>query len=1021
MGTPTHDRDKGRPPPSRPDADRAWNRGARNTALEVLFGVDRDEEGRLAEGEYLAATTIIELKGARNASFVPAHDSIAYYIQQAGAGGVSFEAQFDGIAQGHIVIFWDGRAYQADRYWALPIQSRELKSRDARSVVLLVGLTDGKFHGLISTISGVALGAGLELRVGENDHDVEGLKPVLFGRSYHGPDSLDARWKNWLKDGALWLVCDFLLRPPDGPAMTGLTSFIDGDFRFMAHANLSAEGAEVDQVVVDRTPSGILHATPNIKFAESWQMHGITASFETSFFDGSFEGRGRVKLRYPDEPGKSFVEGELNVVLTTEEKAWAAAKTNDPSPDLTGGLLPFKPSGGGLALVAWGRLDLKLAPGAKKYKLPDLKATAMFVVDPEGHLTARGILRMPREYILLPAERFGGDPLIDFSVTEGAQIYGPFGGEVTVYAKVKPYASIGPFSLRDLVAEGTYSTRSDVGTQLKIKGAFNASAEAGVEAKAGVKMAVTVGINTPSWFPVDLTADVASVDAGVSGTAVIRGYAEATPEIKMDKPAADAAAGPAQYSISGRLEVAGEAVLTLDAGLGLSVGSWKKAATMGTEYTLGRGGVAVDIKHVFGSDEHPKPQFSFTGFDRAKFVKDMLSGTPRAPSGRKFKGSFKEKGRRAVDAIEGEAPAVPPLPDRAFDLHVPFTIKGKQHQLVLVIAPGGSQLVLVRSPGERVAIKPKAGIVGEALEFAEHMLQGARTTDDLEFYERQVADLRELFGDALALEEEADRFGPDVEHLEAEDITDLDEYASDVVEYAQRYGDYTLEGHGRLLSAPFEDPGVGLLGPERFTVLGASRVGATHEFRGSFDDREWKWTAVPGHPKDFPSRSVTKHPINDELGLRTANYLSDLRPADDYHFIPGLKTPGAESIKDELQAWRDRLGGQATERTEKLDAERGRVDRQQARWDAEGSIAYDWKSKGYPHHRYDVLLVLKHTGWFCHHIREHSWGSIYGDDNNRKDNLIYLAKDEHDEITEWFVNREKHINRQLDIYEQKKP
>ena len=65
--------------------------------------------------------------------------------------------------------------------------------------------------------------------------------------------------------------------------------------------------------------------------------------------------------------------------------------------------------------------------------------------------------------------------------------------EVNLFARVDAYAGIGPFVLRDLVADGTYSTKQNTGSQVSLRGVLHASGEAGMTAKAGVEAAVEIG------------------------------------------------------------------------------------------------------------------------------------------------------------------------------------------------------------------------------------------------------------------------------------------------------------------------------------------------------------------------------------------------------------------------------------------------------------------------------------------------------------------------------------------------
>lgn len=188
--------------------------------------------------------------------------------------------------------------------------------------------------------------------------------------------------------------------------------------------------------------------------------------------------------------------------------------------------------------------------------------------------------------------------------------------------------------------------------------------------------------------------------------------------------------------------------------------------------------------------------------------------------------------------------------------------------------------------------------------------------------------------------------------------------------------------------------------------LGATRVASTDEFTGSFSplvvvhSTHWNWSG-------FPSAAITRHPVNDELHLRSATHHSQLQPDGTYRFVGGI-THGARSIQIQLLAWRTRLRDQATARTDALVA--GGMRRCVARRQAENEIADEWAARGYPRHPFDHLQVLDHTDWECHHIHENSWSG-----SDLPTNLIYLPLSEHSPITNWFDRRRDEIKRNLGI------
>ena len=689
----------------------------------------------------------------------------------------------------------------------------------------------------------------------------------------------------------------------------------------------------------------------------------------------------------------------MNVVATSPERAWAAARANDPSPHLTGGIGPTKSGDTGLALTAWGRLDLILAAGSPAVGPKDatspLTARAMFLVDPEGEITARGILRMPREYELVPPYNVPAEPLIDRKwLLAGADVLPGVGGDISVFVKVTPWAGIGPFSLRDLVADGTYSTRDDTGTEIRLAGSLNASAAAGMNAEAGIEAAITIGVHTP-WPLPDLTLKPISFKAGFAGKSEIRGYVDARPEIKVQKrkSGSDRSASPLKYSIHGELHVAGEIIVKLSASVGIDVPSLiSKSGSVGIEYPLARGGISVTIDHEFGSDKLPQYKFDKIDFDPNKFVTEMRSGRLRAPGkDRKPHGDFKERdesgrlvGRKSTPVKEEETPLQSP-PDRQFELHVPFNIAKHHHDLYLVVKPGKSAVEMATGPRRRVSES-----IITAIEMAKGRYDTATTADELALYREQIAELQELLKDVHELEAEANALAPEAEYLWEADIPGVDDLAESIAEYGVAYGDEELTGVARLLKGQIQETEVEPTEPERFTYLGAERIGTTHNFRGSFDDPDWNFD-------DFPNYPILRHPVNwwTAGGYAHQEYYV-ARPGGNY-VVRGDKNVGWDA-----KEWRahveDLLEAKENAGIKTITARRK-------------AVIEDFENKGFSGLNWDDIW-LKGTGlgWQGHHVHETSWG---GDDEEY--NIQYLKQPDHHPASTWWDRRRKAIMKMLGI------
>ena len=961
--------------------------------------------GPEALDELEAARTDIELKG--NPKFTP-NWLLGRYIEGSGVDGAQLRVHYSTLAKGHIVIRSDDRGYQASICW-LPMTHPQLVPRDKTTELgLAVWMEDSVFHGMMGTGEHSA-SAPAALYVSQ-----ENLLPLIFGRSYHGLESVALdHWRDEMEDGQLRLDTSFKLQPPDGPSLLGTFELLDSSTTFNARGQLKVEGAESTEFSVERTPAGILSGHPNLKFAGSWTRHGFSGGIETGFFDGTFETRGKVEIAYPDDK-KPFIKGTMNVVATSPERAWAMARVEDPSPHLTGGIQSTNTADTGLALVAWGRLDLILAPGSPekgpKAKTSPLTARATFLVDPAGDITARGILRLPSPYILVPAYRLDAPALLDKRWhLAGGDVFPGVGGDIWAFARVVPWAGIGPFSLRDLVADGTYSTRPDKGSEIKLAGSFNASAEAGIKAEAGLELDLTIGIHTP-WPLPDLTIDAAGVKIGLAGEAVIKGYVDARPEIKVSKrpPGEDRSNGPLKYSIHGELHVAGKIIVKLGASASYKAPGLGSGSTgTGVEYPLANGGIKVTIDHEFGSDKLPEYKFDKIDFDEKKFVREIRAGKWRPPTGgRKPKGGFKEEdekgrpiGRPVTPVTEEETPPRPPPPDRKFELHVSFNIAKHHHDLYLVVKPDKS--VVEMSTGPR---KPVSQSIGEAIEMADQRHLTATTEDELKLYEEQAAELHELLADVLELEAEANALAPEAEYLWEADIPGVDDLAERIAEYGVAYGDEDLTGVARLLKGQIQATEVEEVGPQRFSYKGATRIGTSEEFHGDFGDHEWDWRLEPRPERpsselDFPSQLILRHPVNEWTagGFTHPDYYVS-RPGGHYLYIGG-PTKGWDAdewrrhVTDDLLAAKERSG------ITTIAARRS-------------AVLADFVSQGYSGLTWDDIWLTgpRGRGWQGHHVQEWSWNG-----DHAVGNIQYLKQPDHHPATTWFNRRRDDIKRQLNI------
>lgn len=768
--------------PRVPDKDLAAVKGLFDIATSGLF----NPPSTRSVAEMAAADADIELRGKPR--FDPEDSLVRDYIVESGGAGAALKVHYGDLARGVMVIRYENRNYQSSLFW-MPLNHPQLFSRGGEQIGLVVNVLDGVTHAKIM--------AGHDVDAVDPSPDViyeEALYPVLFGRSYHGKDSLEILgWHNDLLGGMLHLATGFILKPPDGPDIVGAFVLQDNSVSFSADTEVVGSGFESTKLPITRHASGLLTSRQPIEFSQDWKLRGFDGKLSASYVDGSFEARALVNIKFPKDNPR--LTGQINVIATSLERAWAAARSNSPSPLVMPG---FEASGDRkFALAGWGTLSLELTKG--------FSVTAAFLLDPDGYLTVRGTLRTPRQFTLLDAWHWPVPEALKkhWSITL-TRIPLFLGARVNVTASVSliPGATIGPLVLRDILVEGLYSTRPGVGSQLDIAASFLASAEASLTARAELKGSGNVGIGKVDlyfWEP-DLSVDVVSIDLAIEGKGSIIAYAEARPRIKIEG-GGDPATKEPTYRIGGHLEAAGAMVLDLSVVGGFDLlGLISKSFSIGvTKYEIAGGAISVDIDHVIGEGKDPEIKFTTGAFNPDKFVEDLRSGDTPEKTSREVHGSFRDPVTGEVTKIKTTKHAdLPALQKPDFELEVPFAIKHKPHELFLVFGPP-PRLQVSSGPRKFLSDNLRA-----AKEKVDESLGWQGDEEIIAFMNQQLTDLDILIAAALALEKDAKELGPDVSQISPAELPGLSELATQLAEYGERYGDAELVGFNRLAREPIQ-------------------------------------------------------------------------------------------------------------------------------------------------------------------------------------------------------------------------
>jgi hypothetical protein len=379
---------------------------------------------------------------------------------------------------------------------------------------------------------------------------------------------------------------DFSLRDLDywlDGVFPGKGAFVLGQQQpLQGTASVEAVGVAKQEFPLDRDADARISAVRQLDLAlkppgkdDSW-----SGSLSARFSRGTYDIRGTANYASPS----GEIRGSVTVILTDRCSAWAAVRQR------LGPAAPVGPvadeSAVTMALVGWGVLDFNLSKW--------LKGTAEVVVDPDGYITTRGRLVPDVSYTLFPYTKVPQDKIPGTKINIPKI---PLVGDYIVIDggfKFDVAADYGPAVLFDITAEGVYSTNPQIPTEFDLTATLSAAA-------SGKLTLVIWGGITAGVGAVGVT-----VKLDVTGTATLKGYAEARPHIARRR-VRGAHDGSTEYVIYGDLEVAAalDCALSGDIKLEALYKTWATIHLGSRTWRIDEFGVRLGFDHVIGSGKLP--------------------------------------------------------------------------------------------------------------------------------------------------------------------------------------------------------------------------------------------------------------------------------------------------------------------------------------------------------------------------------------------------------------------------------
>lgn len=589
------------------------------------------------------APGVLELKGMKE--FAPS-GAIEAFLEEHKNKEVAVKTRFGTIAEGELKVSKVKDSYKVKR------QPLTLN------------------HPLFKQIEGETGGITLCLFVSvDNKNQIVGFIGISakadsaadLGRAIkHAPDLIglaglqvpELKLTNTLRDGRLELGAENIGFNV-GRILKGKVSLqvIDENIAKLAGtAEVAATGLAKGEVKLERNKDGLVTGQGHIdldlkkgKFTGGvdviWDGRAVTGEGKVGYSGEKLSGE--VTLRLMEKGAAAQYEKEKKAPPEEAGKAPAATTTKDSGTPKN------------VDYVVFGEGDLTFAFNEW------LNGTAHVIVDREGFVTIIGKITPQKEFELFKPRPFNADL---FNLEARATYGVPLLADIFIFASVKlsAYANLGPAKFHDIVVEGTYSTNPAENKNFSIKGSINISAEAGLKLRAEAGAGLEV-----------LGHDI-KAGAGLTGTAGIKAYAEATPKIGYREKGAPGEDKKGEFYIRGDLEIAAQPFLGLSGDLFVELETpwWSPISDhrwtwplFDKEYPLGGSmGVLASVDYVFGSGQWPSLELKPVEFDGAKFMSDLYDDKTQPKSGapEEKKGDWKEKNEGAPEPpkpVEGKGNA----------------------------------------------------------------------------------------------------------------------------------------------------------------------------------------------------------------------------------------------------------------------------------------------------------------------------------------------------------------------------
>ncbi|GAA4272695.1 DUF4157 domain-containing protein [Aquimarina gracilis] len=619
--------------------------------------------------------------------------------------------------------------------------------------------------------------------------DEERLTKLVFGNDYNKDTFTRVSYENKIDKGRLTFIVSGYYDVGGGQTMVGAFVIYNSDHAWKGNLLLDVKSLKKKELPVERDSfSSLTSVIEDMELDKTWNFNNITASLKASYYNGVLEIRGKAKYLPKKEDNSRIKSAEATLLVTNKEKAWAQVQQQLPEKEKGEPLhLPsLDKSTGELAMVGWGSVELSIVKDDKGKDF--ITGKGSLVVDPDGHLTVFGTVRVESRYTLMEEKGIDWEPISPKLVKE----FGPFfvripgipaglnfTGKGGLYYKYM----FGPLTLYDIKIAGIYSTNPDINKELSVSARLNLSAS--LDGKVGVtgRMAARVGTSFPY-----LGVDVSAVEMNVDGTASLQGYSDFELTLGTREQTITDGKVPRHF-VKGKLLVAGELSLGLEGKIHFEVLYGNLAdKTIKGNWPIANTGVAIDFDYNIGDEismEKLKEIINIkkTKFERKNFVRGVLKNKMPKEKKSPLKGGFYDEKGKKISKI-GDKPLPPEEPITPVKIKDDFNMEGEWHYLEVEIGAPGQDVIL------KMATTPQL-LLEKIDDHKEEIGNALKTTTDKQEEKRlkqMLKDVKELRKNAFELIQRLIRLGIDPnESNDKGDLPGFEDLADQIATYGRKY------------------------------------------------------------------------------------------------------------------------------------------------------------------------------------------------------------------------------------------